>query len=37
MGVEFSGLEGPRDFLIAISIGAAFVIVALVIAFLAFG
>jgi hypothetical protein len=37
MGVEFSGLQRPRDFLIALAFFAGFVIVAAVIAFVAFG
>ena len=37
MGVEFSGLEGPSDFLIAVVALALFIGVAMVIAFVAFG
>lgn len=37
MGVEFSGLERPSDFWIAIAIFVAFVTIAMVIAFVAFG
>ena len=37
MGVGFSGLERPRDFLIAILFGVAFVLVAMLLAFVAYG
>lgn len=37
MGVEFSGLERSRDFLVAFLFFAVFVIIAMVIAFIAFG
>jgi hypothetical protein len=37
MGVEFSGLEAPRDFLVAILALVGLVLVAMVIAFVAFG
>jgi hypothetical protein len=37
MGVEFSGLERPLQFLGAILGAAAFVAIALIIAFVAFG
>jgi len=36
MGVEFSGLERSRDFLVAFVFFAVFVIIAMVIAFLMF-
>lgn len=37
MGAEFSGLEKPRDFLVALVIALVFVAIALLIAFVAFG
>jgi hypothetical protein len=37
MGVEFSGLENATDFMVAVGIGVTFVILAMVIAYLAFG
>ena len=37
VGVEFSGLENRHDFWVALVIGAAFIITAMVIAFVAFG
>lgn len=37
MGVEFSGLERPRDFLVALAVLAVFVLIAMAIAFVAFG
>lgn len=37
MGVELSGLEGTRDFLVAIGLIAVVVIVGMLIAFIAFG
>ncbi len=37
MGVEFSGLERPRDFWYALAFLVGFLVVAAVVAFLAFG
>lgn len=37
MGVEFSGLERSRDFLVAFVFFVVFVIIAMVIAFIMFG
>jgi len=37
MGVEFSGLERSRDFLVAFAFVAVLFVVAMVIAFVAFG
>jgi hypothetical protein len=37
MGPEFSGLERPRDFVIAISVAAGLVLAAMLFAFIAFG
>lgn len=37
MGVEFSGLERSRDFVIAFGFFGAFVVIAMVIALIAFG
>lgn len=37
MGPEFSGLEGPRDFLVGILFLVVLILVAMVIAFVAFG
>lgn len=37
MGVEFSGLENRNDFIVGILIGIGFVVVAMIIAFVAFG
>jgi hypothetical protein len=37
IGVEFSGLERPRDFVIAFAFLIAFILVAAVIAFVMFG
>lgn len=34
---ELSGLEGTRDWLVAVLIGVLFIVVAMVIAFVAFG
>ncbi|NNC92352.1 MAG: hypothetical protein HKN80_07635 [Acidimicrobiia bacterium] len=37
MGPEFSGLEGPRDFLVGILFLVLLIVVAMVIAFVMFG
>lgn len=37
MGVEFSGLEGSRDFLVAFGFLAALGVIAAIVAFVAFG